>query len=174
MDDDQRRARLEGLFAGYAAVVLAYARRRADSATADDVLSEVFVIAWRRLEQVPVEPVPWLLACARHVLAHAHRGEHRRAALVARLAAIPQRTAPAAELSDGGLGRALAGLSERDREVLLLVAWEGLSARQAAAVLDCSPRTFSMRLHRARRRLAAALEVVDRSRPQPVLERYEL
>jgi DNA-directed RNA polymerase specialized sigma24 family protein len=56
------------VFAAYAAVVLAYARRRTDSATADDVLGEVFVIAWRRLEQIPPEPAPWLLACARHVL----------------------------------------------------------------------------------------------------------
>ncbi len=64
MDNDQRRARLESLFAAHAAIVLAYARRRTDSTTADDVLSEVFVIAWRRLEQIPPEPAPWLLACA--------------------------------------------------------------------------------------------------------------
>lgn len=169
MDDDQRRARLESLFAAHAAVVLAYARRRTDSTTADDVLSEVFVIAWRRLEQIPPEPVPWLLACARHVLAHARRSEHRRAALIERLAATPPRTEVPAELSDGVLGRALASLPEHDREVLLLVAWEGLSAQQAATVLDCSPRTFSMRLHRARKRLSAALEVVDGPRPQPLL-----
>ncbi|MGA2013433.1 MAG: sigma-70 region 4 domain-containing protein [Solirubrobacteraceae bacterium] len=78
-----------------------------------------------------------------------------------------------AELSDGVLGRALARLPERDREVLLLVAWEGLSTQQAATVLDCSPRTFSMRLHRARRRLSAALEVIDGPRPQPCRETHE-
>ncbi len=115
MDDAQRRAQLESLFATHAAGVLAYARRRTDSTTADDVLSEVFVIAWRRLEQIPPEPVPWLLACARHVLAHAHRGEHRRAALFERLKAAPPRTDLPAELSDGVLGRALACLPERDR-----------------------------------------------------------
>ncbi|MGO9958280.1 MAG: RNA polymerase sigma factor [Solirubrobacteraceae bacterium] len=170
MDDSQRRARLEALFAAHAATVLAYARRRADPATADDVLSEVFVIAWRRLEQVPPEPVPWLLACARHVLAHVYRSKHRRAALIERLAAaMPQSEVPV-ELSDGVLRRALASLSESDREVLLLLAWEGLSSRQAATVLDCSPRTFSMRLHRARRRLSAALEVVEEPEPQALLE----
>jgi len=169
MDDDLRRARLESLFARHAAIVLAYARRRTDSTTADDALSEVFAIAWRRLEQVPAEPVPWLLACARHVLAHARRSEHRRTALIERIAATPPRTEAPLELSDGVLERALASLSARDREVLLLVAWEGLSTRQAATVLDCSTRTYSMRLRRARKRLAAALEVVDGARQQPLL-----
>lgn len=170
MDQDERRARLESLFVAQAPTVLAYARRRTDSATADDVLSEVFVVAWRRLEQIPPDPAPWLLACARHVLAHADRGEHRRAALIERLAATAPRTEVCSELSDGVLGGALASLAERDREVLLLVAWEGLSTEQAATVLGCSRRTFSMRLHRARKRLSAALAVIDRPEPQPTME----
>lgn len=169
MDDKEREARLESLFAAHGPTVLAYARRRTDSTTADDVLSEVFVIAWRQLARIPADPVPWLLVCARNVLAHAHRSQHRRAALIERLTVMSPRAQFAPELNDGMLGRALTSLSERDREVLLLVAWEGLSVQQAATVINCSSRTFSMRLHRARKRLSAALEAADKPTPQPVL-----
>jgi RNA polymerase sigma factor (sigma-70 family) len=159
MDDDERRLRLEALFTSYAGDVLAYARRRIDAVTADDVVSEVFVVAWRRLNEVPVgDPLPWLLACARRVLANQRRGERRRAAFVDRLAAESSTRAAPVEPADGVLARALANIGKRDREVLLLVAWEGLSAEQAASVLGCSRPTYLVRLHRARRRLAAALD----------------
>jgi RNA polymerase sigma-70 factor (ECF subfamily) len=158
MDDDARRVRLEELFASYSADVLAYARRRTDVSTADDVLSEVFVVAWRRLEEIPAsDPLPWLLACARRVLANHRRGERRRAAFIERLAVEAVTTEGPVELPDRGLARALASISEQDREVLLLVAWEELSAEQAASVIGCSRPTFSVRLHRARKRLSAAL-----------------
>ncbi len=158
MDDDERRRRLEALFAGYASVVLAYARRRTDGATADDVLSEVFVVAWRRLLEVPAgDPLPWLLACARRVLANQRRGDRRRAAFVESLAVEALAGEGPVELPDRGLARALSSISEQDREVLLLVAWEGLSAAQAASVVGCSRQTFLVRLHRARKRLSAAL-----------------
>lgn len=169
MDPDDRRARFEALFAAHAPTVLAYARRRTDRTTADDVLSEVFAVAWRRLDQVPPDPLPWLPACARHVLAHARRGQHRRAALIRRLATTSPPAEAWTELADGALARALASLSERDREVLLLVAWDGLAGAQAASVLGCSRRAFSMRLHRARRRLSEAL-ARDRSEPLPTME----
>jgi RNA polymerase sigma-70 factor (ECF subfamily) len=53
--------------------------------------------------------------------------------------------------------RALAQLPDRDRELLMLVAWEGLEPAQLARVLGVSRGTANVRLHRARRRLAAAL-----------------
>src|ERR1700733_1908946 len=87
MDAEERRLRLEALFIAHADDVLAYAQRRSDAETADDVLSEVFVVAWRRLEEVPADPLPWLLACARRVLANQRRAERRRAAFVDRLSA---------------------------------------------------------------------------------------
>ena len=160
---DERRSRLEVLFAAHGAAVLAYARRRSDAATAEDVLAEVFVVAWRRLDQMPAEALPWLLSCARRVLANHRRGERRQLALVRRLAAVTSR--PAVESASGSgtgrLGDALASLSDLDREVLLLVAWEDLPVERAAAVLGCSPNTFSTRLHRARRRLARTLAASD-------------
>ena len=170
MEQDERRARLEALFAAHAPGVLGYARRRTDAATADDVLSDVFVVAWRRLEQIPPDALPWLLACARHILADVRRSERRRGALVRRIAERVPTCEPSPELTDGSLGQALISLRAPDRELLLLLAWDGLSSEQAATVLGCSQRTLSMRLHRARKRLSAALAVADRPEPRPTME----
>lgn len=163
MDDFERRSRLEALFSAYDGAVRAYARRRVDAAAADDAASEVFAIAWRRLDDVPTDALPWLLGCARRVLAHQHRRARRDVALVDRLEAAAS-LGPAAvgiDRGDTGLAEALAELSERDRELLLLVAWEGLEPAEAAKVLGCSRNALAVRLHRARKRLAAALARAD-------------
>jgi RNA polymerase sigma-70 factor (ECF subfamily) len=156
----ERRARFEALFAEHATAVRAYARRRTDRVSADDVVSDVFVIVWRRLDDVPHDAVPWLLACARRVLAKQRRSADRRIALIARLDRKLEHDAVTSDTGDAVLGRALGTLSERDREVLLLIAWEGLDRARTAAALGCSPEAVSTRLHRARSRLAAALERV--------------
>ena len=145
--------RLEGLFVSHAAAVRAYARRRVDAATADDTVAEVFAIAWRRLDAVPDEPLPWLLGCARRVIGHQHRRAARDSALLGRLMSV----AGGSNSYDGELAWALSTLSERDRELLLLIAWEGLQAAEAAEVLGCSRNAVAVRLHRARKRLATAL-----------------
>lgn len=164
MRDLGHRVRFEALFERYGPDVLAYARRRSDAVTADDVTSEVFVIVWRRLDEVPEEALPWLLGCARKVLANQRRADRRLNALRGRLS---DEHGSAGGLHgrddhDGVLGRALSGLSERDRELLLLISWDGLDHGQAAAVLGCSRATISVRLHRARSRLARALEETSR------------
>ena len=133
MDEDERRARLEALYVAHARTVLLYARRRTDHATAADVLSDVFVVAWQRLDEVPTDALPWLLACARRVLWHQQRAERRRFKLVEHLTANTPRTPLSVELHDDALAQAFATLSERNREVLLLTAWEGLSAKQPRA-----------------------------------------
>lgn len=156
MSDLSRRFRLEALFERYGPEVLAYARRRTDSASADDVTSEVFVIAWRRLDAIPQDPLPWLLGCARKVLANQRRSARRRDALRDRLES-DRRPAGYGLDDEGVLAQALSRLSDRDRELLLLIAWDGLDHGQAASVLGCSPATVSVRLHRARARLARAL-----------------
>lgn len=172
MDELERRRRLEALFAEHAAAVRAYALRRIGPEAADDTVSEVFVVACRRLERVPPDALPWLLTCARRVIANQRRGARRRDALVERRHGQP--APPPPEWQHGGaLLAALAGLRERDREVLLLVAWEGLEPARAAAALECSLPAFTVRLHRARRRLAAALdraeqaEQADSPHPKP-------
>ena len=100
--------------------------------------------------------LPWLLGCARRVVLHVHRRARRDAALVGQLEA--QATGAAVPATgDRVLAAALASLGARDREALLLIAWEGLSASEAAVAVGCSRGAFAVRLHRARRRLSAAL-----------------
>ena len=142
--------------------VLAYALRRTEPEEARDVASETFLVAWRRFDQVPEgeAALPWLLATARHILAN-----RRRATAVRSRATSPAPSVtgdPADRVADRDeLARAFASLSERDREVLALLAWDGLRAHEAAVVLGCSSSTFAVRAHRARRRLAATLSHTD-------------
>jgi RNA polymerase sigma-70 factor (ECF subfamily) len=159
MDED--RARFETLFNRHYAAVMRYTARRLGPDQAADVVSETFLIAWRRLAEVPVaNPLPWLYATARHVIGNELRGRSRRARLDARIGdRAEMAAADHADLVTDRVrvGRALAGLSERDQEALRLAAWEGLEAREAATVMGCSRTAYKVRLYRARKRLAAAL-----------------
>jgi RNA polymerase sigma-70 factor, ECF subfamily len=148
----------ERVFNGCHHAVHAYAARRVAPEAVADVVSETFLIAWRRHAELEGEPLPWLLGIARRVAANQLRGDARRDALKRRLRneRAPAATSPAAA-RDPRLAAALAELKERDREALLLVAWDGLDHRAAAAVIGCSTGAFAVRLHRARRRLARAL-----------------
>lgn len=154
------QARFEGLYAAHNAAVRSYVRRRVASQDADDVVADVFVIAWRRLRDVPEDPLPWLLGVARRVMANRWRSVTRQAAVRDRMRFERPRLAPsfsmAAESTQPVL-RALSAMREKDRETLLLVAWEGLAPAQAAKVLGVSANTFSARLSRARRRFERAL-----------------
>jgi len=114
------RERFEAIFAAHYRDVHRYALRRIDPAVAEEIANEVLLICWRRLEQVPDPPLPWLYATAGNVLAN-----HRRAA------------------------------------ALRLVAWEGLTLTSAARAAGVSRPAFAMRVHRARRRLAAHLRELD-------------
>ncbi|HWF75029.1 MAG TPA: sigma-70 family RNA polymerase sigma factor [Solirubrobacteraceae bacterium] len=156
----ERRERFEVLYRSHAGAVRGYALRRTGAAAADDVVAEVFLVAWRRLDDVPADPLPWLLGVGRRVLANRRRGDERQAALreqlVAETVVRPAFEAPSTDHDDRVL-RALGTLAPDDREALLLVAWEGLGSARAARVLGLRPGAFAMRLHRARRRLARAL-----------------
>ncbi len=157
------QAQFERLYRAYADRVHAYALRRTTPSAADDVVAEVFLVVWRRLPQVPDEPLPWLLGVARKVLANRRRSDSRAAALHERLADDRPRTEPEVVYAgvDDRVQRALACLSGRDRELVLLVAWEGLRVNEAAQVLGVRSNTLSVRLHRARQRLARALADED-------------
>ena len=143
--------------------VLRFAARRIDADQARDVAAETFLIAWRRFAEVPgeAERLPWLYGVARKVLANQLRGERRRERLGAQIRSARRET-PTPDHAGGvaaslDVRAALAGLSARDQEALQLVAWEGLDVTAAATVVGCSPRTFAVRLHRARKRLEKAL-----------------
>lgn len=158
---DERRARLEGLWHAHADRVLGFAWRRAGEDAAREVVAETFTVAWRRLDEVPAEPLPWLLGVARHLIANRRRGERRRRALHLRLGALPPEYVadPADRAGESEAVRAaFAAISADDRETLMLVAWDGLTPAQAALVVGCTPRAFSTRLSRARARLAERLD----------------
>ena len=156
-----RGTRLDELFTAHAGDVYAFAARRASRTAADDVVAETFLVAWRRLDSIPEQALPWLLAVARRVLANQRRSAGRRQALTARLGASGASCESIAEERQSDhpeVLAALAGLSPHDRDAITLIAWDGLDAEQAATVLGCTRAAFYVRLHRARKRLAAALE----------------
>jgi RNA polymerase sigma factor (sigma-70 family) len=158
MEPDSGQAeRFEALFERHHAQVAAYVRRRAGEAAVEDAVAETFLVAWRSLERLRGDPLPWLYGVARLVLANDSRSQRRRHALWARLAGERQPTlAVSGEVSET-LRAALLALGEREREALLLIAWEGLTPAQAARASGCSAVAFRGRLHRARRHLAQQL-----------------
>jgi RNA polymerase sigma-70 factor (ECF subfamily) len=150
------------LFERTSARVYGYVRRHCDDAECDDIVSEVFLVAWRRLGDVPSDAVPWLLATARNVVGNHWRSRDRRGRLEAELRAVRQLAAgsdPAGlAVERAAMLAALATLSADDRELLLLVGWDGLDAAGAAQVLGCSGTAARARLSRARRALESALD----------------
>ncbi|MFM2076582.1 MAG: hypothetical protein RJA49_472 [Actinomycetota bacterium] len=152
---NDRRTRFEYVFGEVYAPLQRYALRRTDAATADDVVADALLVLWRRLDDVPAgAELPWCYGVARRCLANRRRGAERQANVVDRLMA--ERSAPAPE-PDVELDMALATLDADDRELVRLWAWEGLQPREIAVVLGISANAASIRVHRAKSRLAAAL-----------------
>lgn len=152
-------------------------RRTADLDSSVELAQEVFVVAWQRRADIPQRrELPWLYGVARRILANWWRSQRRRptaTALVdpAQHAAVaehpmsPEHPESAVWLVD--LLTALLSLSEKDQEILRLIAWEGLSTAEAAVVLGCGQAAARIRLHRARRRLRAAMSEHPRSGHSP-------
>lgn len=144
----------------------AYAARRVARDAADEVAAEVFMVAWRRFEDVPADPLPWLYGVARNVVLRQRVRVAHQAAASESLRRERPLGGDGAEGYDEGLWEAWEHLREADREVLALIAWEELSVAEAARALGCSASVFSVRLHRARRRLERLLaRRADQSRP---------
>jgi RNA polymerase sigma-70 factor (ECF subfamily) len=151
-----RAERFEGLYVKHCPAVRRYLRRRADAALVEDTVSETFLVAWRRLDAVPDDALPWLLGVARRALANQRRAAARRERLADLLAAEPPLAAAPTEQARAVL-EAIAALPATDREVLMLVCWEGLDSGRAARVLGTTAVAVRLRLHRARRRLSRLL-----------------
>jgi len=156
--------RLEALFEAHYRDLAAYARRRGlVPADADDLTANVFVVAWRRIEDVPngEEALMWLYGVAFNELRNFRRTIRRRTRLVARLASTAAMPAPddPTDVSASSIRSGLNGLSSADREIVLLASGEGLSASQLGTVLGCSEIAARTRLHRARARLADLLGI---------------
>jgi RNA polymerase sigma-70 factor (ECF subfamily) len=159
LGQEMAQARFAKLYREEGRAILEYALRRVDDREdAADVVAETFLVAWRRLGEVPIGDGArlWLYGVARLVLANLHRAERRRTRLGRRLAEtlrteLGTHSAAADEAAE--VLRAMGELGEEDRELLLLVSWEGLSPGEAARVLGVTALAARSRLHRARRRL---------------------
>lgn len=166
---DTDAARFEALYREHYPAVLRYAARRTDRAGAEEIAAETFATAWQRLAQLSRgDPLPWLLVTARNTLANrrrsAARAEEKTRAHAAQ--AEPRSRDPAEALAERDAAvRAFTALSERDREALRLVAWDGLALADAARVAGTTRIAFAARVSRARRRLAAALEAPGEESP---------
>ena len=160
MSAEERRERFEALVPALVDPLRRFLARRTDPATADDVLAETLLVCWRRLDDLPEEPLPWAYGVARNCLANATRGVRRQERLAARIAVVDP---PAASTSGPGegddpdLADAIGALREEDAELLRLWAWEQLTPAEIAAVLDVTPNAVSIRLHRAREKLREEL-----------------
>lgn len=150
--------RFRVLYEGHVEDVARYVARRTAGSDVQDVVADTFLTAWRRFDDLPHDPLPWLIVTARKLIANRHRSTERQGALLEKLSAGPawvfEQAAPS-DLSevDARLLAAISELPAAEREAFMLVAWEGLDAPRAARAAGCSAATFRMRLHRARRRL---------------------
>jgi RNA polymerase sigma-70 factor, ECF subfamily len=170
--DAPRRARFEAIAAEIYEPLQRYLRRRARADDAADVLADTLLVVWRRLDDVPAEPLPWCIGAARRCLANHRRGDQRRLRLVERTAAQPR---PATdddpqvrvERADPALAAAIATLSESEAEIVRLWAWERLEPREIATALDLTPNAVSVALTRAKRKLA---DRIDRPADTPGAE----
>jgi RNA polymerase sigma-70 factor, ECF subfamily len=156
-----RQALFAALFRRHHAAVRRYVTRRAWPDAVDDVVAETFATAWRRFEEIPADPLPWLFTTARNCLANHRRSALRGAALIERLRAQP---APAGadervrRAQRESILRALGSLGELERELVLMTEWDGLTPGQAGAALGVAAPAARARLYRARRKLQAALD----------------
>lgn len=160
------------LFDRYAGEIHGYVARRLGRETADDVVAETFLAAFRqrqRYDQSRANARPWLYGIAINLMGRHRRAEVRGYRALARVGVDPVTPGPAdgvvarvdAEAAHRRLGAALAGLAARDRDVLLLIAWGDLSYAEVARALAVPAGTVRSRLNRARRKLREALGGVD-------------
>jgi RNA polymerase sigma factor (sigma-70 family) len=156
---DRAAERFTTLYRQHQAQVRGFAQRRIGSAWAEEVVAETFLVAWRRIGDVPELPVPWLYRVALYEIANLRR----RQAKSARIGDALRQGNPHEGSDDDSdsidllqsVARAFDTLKQRDQEILRLAAWEELSMAEGATVLGCSVSAYRMRLHRARARLAA-------------------
>lgn len=156
--DESRRERFEAVAPGLIEPLRRFLARRTDATTADDVLAETLLVCWRRVAELPDEPLPWAYGVARNCLRNAERSAHRQERVAARLAAEPADQPPPEDLA---LHEALAQLRPDDAELLRLWAWERLTPGEIATVLDITANAASIRLHRAREKLKDQLRKIE-------------
>jgi RNA polymerase sigma-70 factor (ECF subfamily) len=155
-------AKFNKLFDQHHQAVLGYLARRTDQvADAADLLAEVFLVAWIRVQRVPEDGGErlWLFGVARNVLRNYKRSGLRRNGLAAQLRQHLMASRVVASPIGPDVREALMELSEGDREVLMMTAWDGLSPTEVARLLHLPANRVRVRLHRARQKLAKRLRL---------------
>jgi RNA polymerase sigma-70 factor (ECF subfamily) len=171
-----RSARFRALFQEAYGPIRRWAQHRGIAgADADDLVAEVFTIAWRRFDDIPADAaIPWLYGVAKNVARNHRRSARRRAALQLVTPVAAPVPAPDEPFDARALRAALDAVSHDDREILRLIAWDGLSPAELAVALGCSSTAARVRLHRARKRFAAAVTRAEQEtrtgRERPLLE----
>lgn len=149
-------AAFEAMYADTANRVMAYCLRHAGAQSAEDAVAETYAVAWRKRAQMPDDPLPWLIVTARNTIAAQRRKNQRQTDVAERIAPLTDLAANSPAVSverRAEITEALDQLSDDDREAILLVAWDGLSIRDASRVMGVTPGALRVRLHRARARL---------------------
>ncbi len=137
--------------------------RRTTPELAEDALSETLLVCWRRLDEVPLEALPWAYGVARNCLANLERGQRRQGALGVKL----HRSQPPATTADpeparvAALHEALAALRPEEAELIRLWAWERLTPAEIGLVLGLTSNAVSIRLHRVKGKLKGELRKID-------------
>ncbi len=148
------------LYEDHADAVMSYCLRHLAPSAAEDAVSDSFLIAWRKLDEVPLEPRGWLIVTARNTIRNRYRTQARALALEDRLRQITRLAADPADVTAerrADLLTALKSLTDDEREAILLVSWDGLTGGEAARALGCTHGALRVRVHRARQKMAAAL-----------------
>lgn len=157
----QPTAEFTAFYEHYHPYVDAFVRRRINGSSVEDVVSDVFAVAWRRKDEVPTDGLPWLYLTARNCIGTKYRTQERWQLLKQKLSEVPVdrgRRDPADILSERErITSAIGSLSNDDRELVILTAWEGLTVTEIGEVLGLSAGNVSVRLHRARKHLRSAL-----------------
>ena len=161
--------RFDDFYDHYQPFVAAFVGRRVPVDAAPDIVAEVFAVAWKRRQIIPVDALPWLYRTARNVVGTHYRSAERLTALRTKLRAVPVEAS--ADPSDVFAGRdalvaAFSSLNDDERELLLLVAWEGLSNAETAEVMGIGHRAVAVRIHRARSHFNEALSAYVSSEPR--------
>lgn len=179
MQATARETRFDKLYRSYQRPVLAYLFRRADQDTALEVAADTFVVAWRRIEDIPEgdDARLWLYGVARRSLANHRRAGTRFTALTRKLAGVRDDSDPSPEAvvlrraEDKEMLDAVAHLRPQDQELLRLATWEELPRTDIARMLGTTPHAVRQRLYRITRRLARDLRapaVTQAHRTTPV------
>jgi RNA polymerase sigma-70 factor (ECF subfamily) len=173
--DMGRRARFEAIWVEHSPRVRAYCIRRVPSHEADDVCAEIFLVIWRRIDRIPPPPdtLRYIYGVAGKVVSNHTRSFRRRSRLDERLRNLG--VAPPADPAflvvqgsdDAQVATAVRKLSHRDREIVMLYAWEDLPREDIAEIMGMTKAAVDQRIHRAYKKLARVLEPLTSSIPSP-------